>query len=340
MDVPAGAILGRLGLKSTMIGGTLLVVAGTLPLAFVHSVEAVLALRIIAGIGTAFWGLSRHALIASATPVEQRGKVLSTYGGIGRIGVLLGPAAGGFIAAAVGVRASFAVSGAMAALALLLAVRYVQSSDMLGRRVPGRWGIVRTTIKTYARDLSAAGAAQTFGQMIRAGRLLIIPLYASQELNLGPAQIGLVMTASSVLDVAMFVPAGILMDRFGRKTASVPSFAVMAIGTAMIPLSSSFITLMIVGLVIGAGNGLGSGAMMTLGADLAPNGATGEFLGIWRLIGDLGSFLGPIVVGVIAGVFSLNGSAYALSLIGFAAALTLALLVRETRASPAVVSTA
>ena len=340
MDVPAGAILGRLGLKSTMIGGTFLVVAGTLPLAFVHSVEAVLALRIIAGIGTAFWGLSRHALIASATPVEQRGKVLSTYGGIGRVGVLLGPAAGGFIAAAVGVRASFAVSGAMAALALLLAVRYVQSSDMLGRRVPGRWGIVRTTIKTYARDLSAAGAAQTFGQMIRAGRLLIIPLYASQELNLGPAQIGLVMTASSVLDVAMFVPAGILMDRFGRKTASVPSFAVMAIGTAMIPLSSSFITLMIVGLVIGAGNGLGSAAMMTLGADLAPNGATGEFLGIWRLIGDLGSFLGPIVVGVIAGVFSLNGSAYALSLIGFAAALTLALLVRETRAIPAVVSTA
>src|SRR6478609_514337 len=340
MDVPAGAILGRLGLKSTMIGGTLLVVAGTLPLAFVHSVEAVLALRIIAGIGTAFWGLSRHALIASATPVEQRGKVLSTYGGIGRIGVLLGPAAGGFIAAAVGVRASFAVSGAMAALALVLAVRYVQSSDMLGRRVPGRWGIVRTTIKTYARDLSAAGAAQTFGQMIRAGRLLIIPLYASQELNLGPAQIGLVMTASSVLDVAMFVPAGILMDRFGRKTASVPSFAVMAIGTAMIPLTSSFITLLIVGLVIGAGNGLGSGAMMTLGADLAPIGATGEFLGIWRLIGDLGSFLGPIVVGVMAGVFSLQGSAYALSAIGFAAALTLALLVRETRASPAVVSTA
>jgi MFS family permease len=340
MDVPAGAILGRLGLKSTMIGGTLLVVAGTLPLAFVHSVEAVLALRIIAGIGTAFWGLSRHALIASATPVEQRGKVLSTYGGIGRIGVLLGPAAGGFIAAAVGVRASFAVSGAMAALALVLAVRYVQSSDMLGRKVPGRWGIVRSTIKTYARDLSAAGAAQTFGQMIRAGRLLIIPLYASKELGLGPAQIGLVMTASSVLDVAMFVPAGILMDRVGRKTASVPSFAVMAIGTAMIPLSSSFITLLIVGLVIGAGNGLGSGAMMTLGADLAPNGATGEFLGIWRLIGDLGSFLGPIVVGVMAGVFSLNGSAYALSLIGFAAALTLALLVRETRASPAVVSTA
>lgn len=340
MDVPAGAILGRLGLKTTMIGGTLLVVAGTLPLAFVQSFHVVLALRVVAGVGTAFWGLSRHALIASAVPVEQRGKVLSTYGGIGRIGVLLGPAAGGLIAAAAGVRISFVVSGLMALAALVLAVRFVQSVDNLGKKVPGRWGIVRRTMRDYARDLSAAGAAQTFGQMIRAGRLLIIPLYATNELGLGPAQVGLVMTASSAVDVAMFIPAGILMDRFGRKTASVPSFAVMAIGTAMIPLAHSFLSLMAVCLIIGAGNGLGSGAMMTLGADLAPVGATGEFLGIWRLIGDAGGFLGPIVVGVMAGAFSLQGSAYALALIGFAASLTLALLVRETRVSPVVVSTA
>ena len=340
MDVPAGAILGRLGLKSTMIGGTLLVVAGTLPLAFVHRFDVVLALRVIAGVGTAFWGLSRHALIASAVPVEQRGKVLSTYGGIGRIGVLLGPAAGGLIAAAAGVRISFVVSGLMALAALVLAVRYVQSVDMLGKKVPGRWGIVRRTLRDYARDLSAAGMAQTFGQMIRAGRLLIIPLYGTHELGLGPAQVGLVMTASSAVDVVMFIPAGILMDRFGRKTASVPSFAVMAIGTAMIPLAHSFVTLMAVCLIIGAGNGLGSGSMMTLGADLAPAGATGEFLGIWRLIGDAGGFLGPIVVGVMAGAFSLQGSAYALASIGFAASLTLALLVRETRVSPAVISTA
>jgi len=154
MDVPAGAILGRLGLKTTMIGGTFLVVAGTLPLAFVQSIEVVLGLRIIAGIGTAFWGLSRHALIASATPVDQRGKVLSTYGGIGRMGVLLGPAVGGLIAAAVGVRASFVVSGFMAALALVLAVRYVQSADMLGRRVPGRWGIVRAPCVPACRPIA------------------------------------------------------------------------------------------------------------------------------------------------------------------------------------------
>jgi len=83
--------------------------------------------------------------------------------------------------------------------------------------------------------------------------------------------------------------------------------------------------------VIGLGNGLGSGTMMTLGADLAPEGATGEFLGLWRLIGDAGAFLGPISVGLIAGAAGLRGSAMLLAVVGVAASLTLAFLVQETR---------
>ena len=338
MDVPAGAILGRLGLRSTMIGGTLMVCLGTLPLAFVNDIRAAMALRILAGIGTAFWGLSRHALIASATPVEQRGRVLSTFGGINRMGVLLGPAAGGFIASSLGLRASFVVAGSMSLIALFVAIRWVHDIEQLAKGKPGRWRIVGKTVRTYWRDLSAAGVAQIFAQMVRTGRLLIIPLYAANALDLGSARIGLIMSTSSLIEVIMFVPAGFLMDRFGRKTASVPCFAIMAIGMALIPLATGFWGLLIVASIIGVGNGLGSGSMMTLGADLAPPEATGEFLGLWRLIGDSGGFLGPIVVGVVAAALSLNGSAWALSIVGIIAALTLALLVRETRVEPVVVA--
>jgi MFS family permease len=176
--------------------------------------------------------------------------------------------------------------------------------------------------------------AQAFGQMIRAGRHLIIPLYAANQLGLDVAQIGLIMSVSAIVDVSMFVPAGFLMDRFGRKVASVPSFAVMAVGVALIPFATDFTTLMLAGIVIGLGNGLGSGAMMTLGADMAPPGATGEFLGIWRLIGDTGGAAGPLVVGVVAGSLGLTRSSYVLAGFGLAASLTIALLVRETRQQP------
>src|SRR3712207_8113295 len=137
--------------------------------------------------------------------------------------------------------------------------------------------------------------------MSRAGRPLFVPLYGADRLGLDASQIGLIMTVSAILDVAMFVPAGLVMDRFGRKVAAVPSFATMAVGVALIPLASSFGGLMLAALVIGLGNGLGSGTMMTLGADLAPPGATGEFLGIWRLIGDAGAVGGPLAGGVVAG---------------------------------------
>jgi MFS-type transporter involved in bile tolerance (Atg22 family) len=74
--------------------------------------------------------------------------------------------------------------------------------------------------------------------------------------------------------------------------------------------------------------------MMTLGADLAPPGATGEFLGIWRLIGDIGSVAGPLMVGIVASAVGLSGGAWVLALAGWLAVVTLAGLVRETRVRP------
>jgi MFS-type transporter involved in bile tolerance (Atg22 family) len=70
--------------------------------------------------------------------------------------------------------------------------------------------------------------------------------------------------------------------------------------------------------------------MFTLGADLAPPGATGEFLGMWRLIGDVGSTGGPVVVGGIADLVGLGAAAFALAGIGVLSAVILSVFVKET----------
>jgi MFS family permease len=335
MDVPAGALLGKMGLRPAMIGGSALVAVSTLLLAFTEHFPAVVALRLLAGVGTAVWGLSRHAYIAEAIPVAQRGQALSTFGGINRMGLFLGPVLGGVIASGLGLRWSFVVSAMLAGAALAISAALLEALPReQGPPHRERWGRVRQAVRANWRDLSAATAALTMAQMIRAGRYLIIPLYGADVLGLDASRIGLVMTVGALVDVAMFVPAGIVMDRFGRKVASVPSFTVMALGVAMIPLADSFAGLIAASVVIGLGNGLGSGAMMTLGADLAPPGATGEFLGVWRLIGDVGASAGPLVVGVVAASAGLRGGAWVLAATGVGAAATIALLVRETRSRP------
>lgn len=339
-DVPAGAVLFRIGLRRSMLIGSAMVVCGTLSLALPLPVEAVVALRLLAGVGTAMWGLSRHAFITQNADPGSRGRSIAVFGGINRIGMFAGPAIGGLLATAASTAASFLVAGVMGLLAFVAALLFIprdKAAETASRGLgQARWSLVRRTLRDNSGDLMAAAIAQLFAQMIRQGRTLLIPLVGGTSLDLNPAEVGLIMTASAVLDMSMFIPAGVLMDRFGRKFASVPSFAVMAIGIGMVPFAGSFMGLLIAALVIGLGNGLGSGAMMTLGADLAPEGATGEFLGIWRLIGDVGMVAGPLAVGFIAAWMGLTGSAIALMVAGILASAILFFLVKETRVAPVV----
>lgn len=334
-DVPAGAAIYRIGLKRSMYLGTGLVAASTFPLALDMGAEPIILLRIIAGIGTALWGLSRHSFIAGAIPVANRGQAIATFGGVNRIGIFGGPAIGGAIATVWGLQASFILTGVMALAALLTVMIALPGTEETAPARKGgsrhRWILVRETIQENVRDLTAAGVAQLFAQMIRQGRQLLIPLIGANAAGLSAAQIGLVMTISAVVDMSMFFPAGYLMDRFGRKFATVPSFAIMGIGLALLPFASNFATMAAIGVVIGLGNGLGSGSMMTLGADLAPEGAVGEFLGIWRLIGDIGMVIGPLLVGFIASNMSLANSAVILGAAGLVSSMMFLFLVKETR---------
>jgi MFS family permease len=54
--------------------------------------------------------------------------------------------------------------------------------------------------------------------------------------------------------------------------------------------------------IIAAGNGLGSGIVMTLGADAAPQEGRAQFLGGWRLCGDIGNTGGPLLVSAVAAI--------------------------------------
>jgi len=166
--------------------------------------------------------------------------------------------------------------------------------------------------------------------MVRAGRVIIIPLYASDVLGLDIDIIGFIVSISAVLDLSLFYPAGFIMDRFGRKFASVPCFALQGLGMMLVPLAGSATGLILAASIMGVGNGLGSGVMLTLGADLAPPQERGEFLGVWRLIGDIGSSGGPIVVGAVADIFVLPAAALVMAGAGIIAAAILLLKVPET----------
>ncbi|MGH7293219.1 MAG: MFS transporter, partial [Myxococcota bacterium] len=58
--------------------------------------------------------------------------------------------------------------------------------------------------------------------------------------------------------------------------------------------------------VLGVGNGLSSGILLTLGADVAPRADPAPFLGSWRTLTDAGGAISPLLVSGITAVSSLS----------------------------------
>jgi MFS family permease len=338
-DVPAGIVLSKFGHKVTMLIGVSLFGLSVAAMSWARGVPELVIYGLLAGVGNALWNISRHAYMTDLIPLEKRGRISATFGGINRIGTFLGPLLGATVAATFGLRVPFLIFGAVTVIAFILSALFVNEEVAVRVHRGGVRGHTRHLIsvaRAYSGILTTAGIAQLLAQMIRTGRNSLIPLYAADVVGLDVQSIGWIVTLSAAIDMAMFYPAGVIMDRYGRKWASVPSFLLQGIGMAIVPLSMSFGTLLFATLVIGFGNGIGSGTMLTLGSDLAPKESMGEFLGVWRLIGDMGSTGAPMAVGGVADLTGLAMSALVLGAVGIGAAALLAFLVPETL-RPAVV---
>jgi len=333
-DIPAGMLVRRLGLKGAMSLGLGCIALSTGALFWAGSIPEVVAYRLIAGFGFSLYSVSRHAYIAGTVRAGIRGRTIALLGGILRIGRFAGPMIGGIVAARYGLRAPFLLFAGACGLALLAVVRFAPAREVSAPRgshaSQPRGGDLVSTVRARYGVLASAGAAQLFAQMIRRGRGVIIPLYGADVIGLDVEAIGLIVSLASAVDMSLFYPAGLIMDRLGRKYAIVPSFLIQAIGMSLVPLTGSFAGLLAVAALTGLGNGLGSGSMMTLGADLAPHGSRAEFLGVWRWIGDAGSTGGPLIVGAVADLVVLPTAAWVMSGAGLIAAMIFVLLVPET----------
>jgi MFS family permease len=221
-------------------------------------------------------------------------------------------------------------------VALVFVARFIESAQLVAHRATRTHhaGLI-LTLRAHRRILAVAGAGQVFALVIRTGTGVIIPLYAAEVLGLEVGQIGLIVSLASAMDLVLFYPAGLVMDRWGRKYAIVPSFLIQAGGMALLPFTGSPIGLLLAAGLISFGNGLGSGSMLTVGSDLAPAESRGEFLGLWSLIGDIGITGGPLAIGGIAGALSLGAAAWVIAGSGLGAALIFAFLVPETLVRPA-----
>ena len=332
-DLPIAGLVRKLGPRWGMIFGLTIEAGTTVALMWVDSVTVAIVLRLVSGVGFALFGISRHTYITEAIRIEVRGQAMSLFGGIYRVGLLIGPAICGMVATRFGLRLPFAVYGVFclaAILVLFFAKNHFLKSEPSGLEFETNQIGLREALKGRFWVFSSASFAQVLGQITRAGQSLLLPLWGADMLNLMPNQIGWAVSLSSAVGIALFYPVGIMMDKIGRKATIVPSFLILALGLALLPLTGGYSGLLWISALIGLGHGFGSGAMLTLGADLAPQNGTSAFLSAWRWIGDTGVSGGPVIVGIIAEALALPSATLVIAGAGLLAGVVFAFLVPET----------
>lgn len=339
-DVPTSWFMRRFGVKKTMLIGLWVALIPIVLLFFIQNVLASIVLLFISGFGHALYNITRHAYITIIVRKGLRGRAISAAGGVYRIGSFLGPIIGGLVGSSFGLTYTFLAFGIITSVTLLFVWRFMHTTDgnELNTNQNSQKAIFSEVFGNHGRVLFSAGAGQILAQLIRSGWAVLIPLYAANILKLPVDTIGYIVGLGAGIDMLFFLSSGFIMDKFGRKWAIVPSFIFQGIGVMAILLTANAFQLALVAAFIGLANATSSGTMMTLGSDLAPAHLRGEFLSVWRLIGDAGSVAAPMIIGAIAQAFILQSSVTSIAGAGFGAALMFIFFVPETFKRKQVVS--
>lgn len=342
-DLPAGWLVARIGERAAMIGASALASAGTLLALLVPTTSALGIGVFLLGLATAVFGLARHAFLTSYVPARVRARALSTLAGVFRAGWAIGPFTAAAIIAWTGSSAAvfWVLVASCAAVVVVLLVlpdpekvfgaalraraTSVDRGVDDGGRADGAHGVWHAIV-THRGVLARIGTGVGVLAALRASRTVILPLWAV-SIGMAPDAAALVIGIAATIDFALFYVSGHVMDRHGRLWSAIPGLVGLAVGHVALAFTHDLPTAVAwftgVAILLGIANGLSSGVILTVGADLAPAANPAPFLGAYRTIADAGAAAAPLAVAAITSAVSIMVASAATGVIGLIGAAML-----------------
>ena len=315
-SLPAGAVVARLGERTTLLIAGLVDAVAMVAAALATTV---LQLGLCVAVSGAAWTaflIARQGYLIEAVPLHWRARAMSLLGGTFRVGVLVGPMIGALLISLADIRAAFLLAAATSLGAALLALVMpdLGAESRTAQREAGH-ASVRSVLSAHRQTLLTLGVAVIVIGASRSIRASLLPLWAD-GVGISASTTSLIFAVAAFIDVLFFFPGGWLMDRHGRALVAVPVVLSVAVACFALPLTATAAGVTAVMVLIAVGNGLGSGIVMTLGADTAPDLGRAQYLGGWRLCGDIGNSGGPLMVSAVAAAAPLAAACLVLGALG------------------------
>lgn len=323
-NIPSGILANRVGERKSMLVAAVVTILGLVFCLIDVGTGAWPLVTygfgvLLMGAASSVYNLARQSYLTEMVPPHMRARALSTLGGTMRVGVFVGPFLGAAAMQLWGLAGAYYVSIAAIAAAGLIVYRVpdleVDEQRKKAAAQVTTWGVV----KQYRRLFVTLGTGIFLLSAIRQTRQVIIPLWAS-HIGLSPTTSSVIYGIAGAVDALTFYPAGKVMDLYGRRAVAVPCVTILGISFVLMPLSHGAVTLVLVAMLMGFGNGIGSGIVMTLAADTSPAIGRPTFLAVWRELGDGGSGAGPVILSAVTSLAGLGPGIIVSGVVGFAAA--------------------
>ena len=352
-NIPSGWAVARIGERLTMTIAGFAAIIGVVGMVFSTQIGMLAGSVFIVGFCASAFGLARHSFMTTRVPLAFRARALALLGGSWRLGMFTGPFVAAAILLITGDEHMVMWFFGICLLATVLLVFFGRDPEesLVAEEAAARAGMdagappafeldaddtlvedtgeavtgsiptlgrpgVFATMWANRRVLSRVGVAAATLSSVRAARTVLLPLWGV-SLGLDAQFIVLIVGIAGAIDFALFYASGQIMDRFGRLWAVLPSMIVMGLGFLLLAfthdLDGASVWFVTIAFFLALGNGLSSGILLTIGADLSPQDNPAPFLGSWRTLTDAGGAVTPLMV---AGVIAIASISWATAVVG------------------------
>jgi MFS family permease len=299
-QLAGGSLTDQFGRKKLMTLSLVLSAVSLVAFGFADTVVPAAIITLLMGFVGALYQPARDAMVADLIETEKRPQAYGLVRVVHNLGIAIGPAIGGFLAAR-SYLLTFSISASATFVFFLVTLFLMRETKPTAAVISREADAVSGSFAAVFRDVRfiifCAGA--TFVVMAAAQMMTVLPVYMKDQFGLGESFFGWVMTTNAGLVVLLQFP----ITRATEKLRRLPYLAVGALlytlGVASVALGNTFPHFIVSMVVATLGEMIVVPTSTAITADLAPPEMRGRYMGMLGLTWTLGFGIGPILGGII-----------------------------------------
>ena len=298
LSFPLGLVSDLWGRKRMAAAGLTIIAAATFLLCFSRTPLQMALIHLFLGIGLAALGPPTMSLVADISPPSHLGRSYGWYTTALYGGMSLGPAAGGFVAKAMGFPSTFFIAACIVLATLGMVVFFLPRPVHV--RAAGGKSLSRAARELlHNRPLVACLAATLGGCFALGAFITFIPLHA-QELGLDMGWIGFIFSAQGVSNALSRIPFGRLSDRVERREGLIViGGVILSFSMAGFAIAREPTLFILFALTLGVGMGLAFTSIGALIAEVTAEEFRGFAMGGYNTCIYVGMMLSSAIMGPV-----------------------------------------